>query len=545
VDDYAAQHAAVRAKLETIRADSQRVETTANTLLQGMRVTDAETAIHRLLTKPQQTALNAAHEVGVGEPGKDGTPAKVDNYTPAQIAEKARILKDAGFTSNEIRTLMEKGIVGEKGGNGQDVNEPLSDHAGDSPRTSIPPKYSSIELSDYTGQKWNPTGLYRTAMERAALDALPLQEFILNQIHLNATRLRQVADAPETKIWDAYGKRFKAWLYDLEIKRIQRDGFSEEDLAVAAQSGLGLERKAMLDALQAYVPGLDSKRIVSMEHLRGNGVGYLADRLFGLEDAASFMWVSGKTDLAEFLEIAAHEGFHNGDGSNVGKHAAQILYGTGGYPIYRAIDEGYTEWRARDAMIRVLDDGDTGRSELGQKYRPALISHLRILYKDLSSNDASLLARWSHDRKRRYQRFVEIVKPIIEKPHGREALDAMVSRGDWTGLITVVGPLRMHELSWALLAESNANYLAAWRPLISRLPDFIRGRLSGSEIATMTLESREIDNLVSSVLQRKPFNPQEASRVEKVLESQIDSGASPADTLEAIRTVVRDFKGLP
>ena len=62
----------------------------------------------------RQAALVEAHRVGLGEKGKDGTLAGIGNYTEAQLREKNRILKDAGFTPEEIRKLMEEGVVGKK-----------------------------------------------------------------------------------------------------------------------------------------------------------------------------------------------------------------------------------------------------------------------------------------------------------------------------------------------------------------------------------------------------------------------------------------------
>jgi hypothetical protein len=73
----------------------------------------AEKALGRALSQSQKDAVERAHLVGAGEVGKDGVNAAgVDNYTWAQLREKARILREAGFSEAETRKLMEAGIVG-------------------------------------------------------------------------------------------------------------------------------------------------------------------------------------------------------------------------------------------------------------------------------------------------------------------------------------------------------------------------------------------------------------------------------------------------
>ncbi len=77
------------------------------------RINQAVKAIGRKATDKEASAVHKAHEIGMGEVGKDGiSAAKIGNYTQAQILKKARILKVAGFNSSEIRSLMENGVVG-------------------------------------------------------------------------------------------------------------------------------------------------------------------------------------------------------------------------------------------------------------------------------------------------------------------------------------------------------------------------------------------------------------------------------------------------
>lgn len=60
----------------------------------------------------KQRAIMRAHLVGEGELGRNGSKAKVGNYTWQQIRTKNAILTKAGFKSIQIRPLMEKKVVG-------------------------------------------------------------------------------------------------------------------------------------------------------------------------------------------------------------------------------------------------------------------------------------------------------------------------------------------------------------------------------------------------------------------------------------------------
>ncbi len=70
----------------------------------------------RELTPSQQDAIVRAHNVGVGQPGRDGSPARIGNYTRAQLDEKTDILRRAGFNVDDRRRLIESGTVGVAGG---------------------------------------------------------------------------------------------------------------------------------------------------------------------------------------------------------------------------------------------------------------------------------------------------------------------------------------------------------------------------------------------------------------------------------------------
>lgn len=75
---------------------------------------EAERVLGRTLTPAEREAVEKAHTVGLGEAGKDGTPARVYNYTQPQLRQKTEILKGGDFDSADIRKLMESHVVGEK-----------------------------------------------------------------------------------------------------------------------------------------------------------------------------------------------------------------------------------------------------------------------------------------------------------------------------------------------------------------------------------------------------------------------------------------------
>ena len=73
----------------------------------------AEEVLGLRLSPEQRRAVETAHLVGKGERGKDGALAGIGNYTEAQLRRKAEILRQAGFSKNQRRTLMKAGVVGD------------------------------------------------------------------------------------------------------------------------------------------------------------------------------------------------------------------------------------------------------------------------------------------------------------------------------------------------------------------------------------------------------------------------------------------------
>ena len=90
---------------------------------------DAGLINHTPLTQERVAAIQRAHQVGEGhayEIGKDGKPQKHSNpdqaYTSAEIAQKARILQEAGFTRQEIDALIRHGVAGSASASAEGTN---------------------------------------------------------------------------------------------------------------------------------------------------------------------------------------------------------------------------------------------------------------------------------------------------------------------------------------------------------------------------------------------------------------------------------------
>lgn len=88
------------------------------------RIDAAAQLLKRILTEKQKEAILEAHTQGAGEVGKDNGVAGVYNYTKEQLLRKARILKEAGFSPEERRALMEAGIVGTQPVDNAGISDP-------------------------------------------------------------------------------------------------------------------------------------------------------------------------------------------------------------------------------------------------------------------------------------------------------------------------------------------------------------------------------------------------------------------------------------
>ncbi len=76
------------------------------------RLLEAEKVLGgKKLTIEQKLAILKAHYVGLGEEGENGNEAGVYNLKQEQVAEKARILEEAGLEKDERREIIESGLT--------------------------------------------------------------------------------------------------------------------------------------------------------------------------------------------------------------------------------------------------------------------------------------------------------------------------------------------------------------------------------------------------------------------------------------------------
>jgi hypothetical protein len=104
------------------------------------RLEKAQRILGRPLNVSEQEAIIAAHLVGAGELGANGALAQVGNYTLAQIRQKAQILRQKGFSSDEIRKLMEGAVVGL---DGEEIQRIRSFFSLGTPKAPIAPPVST------------------------------------------------------------------------------------------------------------------------------------------------------------------------------------------------------------------------------------------------------------------------------------------------------------------------------------------------------------------------------------------------------------------
>ena len=111
-----------------------------------VRKVSAELSLARAISFNQALAIEKAHLVGLGEPGLNGEPAKVKNYTQIQISKKYKILKQAGFSKVDIRYLMEDGIVGDRDKKPSDYNLPTREES--SKRKRQKPRETHVTMDE-------------------------------------------------------------------------------------------------------------------------------------------------------------------------------------------------------------------------------------------------------------------------------------------------------------------------------------------------------------------------------------------------------------
>ena len=162
----------------------------------------AEEVLGTRLNSSQKRAVEEAHLVGRGNVGKDGmNPARIGNYTQAQLREKNRILRDAGFTPQERRQLMDRGVVGDRDRRPSDYDLPSTEEVIKRIRGKKP-KPRSIRVSRTSSQSKKDTSESAdpSRERRPEDDLLPTAEEMLDPN-------RQVPTRHKTVRLDAVGDR--------------------------------------------------------------------------------------------------------------------------------------------------------------------------------------------------------------------------------------------------------------------------------------------------------------------------------------------------
>lgn len=94
------------ASTEKVINNSGALEVSINTAESKQRFLTAEKVLNRKISDSQKKAILVAHTIGSDQGRIIGT------YTSVDIIKKARALREAGFSADETRNLMKKGITG-------------------------------------------------------------------------------------------------------------------------------------------------------------------------------------------------------------------------------------------------------------------------------------------------------------------------------------------------------------------------------------------------------------------------------------------------
>ncbi|MAV90965.1 MAG: hypothetical protein CL676_06055 [Bdellovibrionaceae bacterium] len=171
-----------------------------------------ESSWEKTLTKAESEAIDRAHRIGLGEVGKDGTSAKVGNYTQGQLLRKYRELRKS-FTPQQIRELMEKGIVGAPASEGRNLDRliylelktsELKDLSLDMPKEVLKdPEYHSFQtdLANFEKERenllanWDPDDANSNALVSKKL------KFLENKAESFKEKLKIWKERARTRDW--------------------------------------------------------------------------------------------------------------------------------------------------------------------------------------------------------------------------------------------------------------------------------------------------------------------------------------------------------
>lgn len=92
----------------------------------ALLISRGERALNRVLGQKEANVLERAHFEGQGEAGKDSSPARAGNYTPAQLKRKIKILKEAFPLKSEREALVREAAAGALNAEESSIGQPSS-----------------------------------------------------------------------------------------------------------------------------------------------------------------------------------------------------------------------------------------------------------------------------------------------------------------------------------------------------------------------------------------------------------------------------------
>ncbi len=203
---------------------------------------------------------------------------------------------------------------------------------------------------------------------------------------------------------------------------------------------LSPRHRALLEAAKEYSPGIDpAMAAVHNDIFEAPGAAGWANHVAEPE-AKGFIAIATR-DRLELIQTILHEGFHQGDEPYARGGAAlkMLLQGDKGSDnLWIALLEGYTEWRARQAMLRILADGFAGKSPFAVSVVDLVKSRFRV--SDLASAQRSLRTWWDSHY---YMPYVRLTQTLMDELGGPEAVDLLVARGDISLFASRLGPSRL------------------------------------------------------------------------------------------------------
>lgn len=269
---------------------------------------------------------------------------------------------------------------------------------------------------------------------------------------------------------------------------------------LTAGTPLTTQDRAIMEGLRDYVPGLNPDMAVTNQTIfdyytpGGRAAGWAVALSLGQDgrkSEKSFITVgANQGDELYRLHTIIHEGFHQGDENYAkGRTALQLLVGNqdAGAELWRIVIEGFTEWRTRQTMLKILEDGYAVKSPFSQGVWS--LAKRRLQADD--PEDAGNILR-DHFKNHAYTPFVELAELMARELGGMEPIERFVAHGDIVLLAARLGPRRLQLL--ARLSHLGQQYdnegefplpqkariaseagIADW--LVTHMKDVVSGRL--------------------------------------------------------------------